>query len=162
MRTSNLSNRVLYETYSEFYKKYQDVEGFEIYGNDRYVYQYISDKYPEDEIKFDISKIRLFTMDIEVQAEHGFPDPDSCSEEMLTISLQEGVYKEIFTWGRKPYTPSQDNVTYFYFEHEVDMLNSFLDWWNKNPPEVITGWNVRLYDIPYLCGRIDPSWVLRN
>jgi len=139
----------------EFYKKYQDVEGFEIYGNDRYVYQYISDKYPEDEIKFDISKIGLFTMDIEVQAEHGFPDPDSCSEEMLTISLQEASTKRIFTWGRKPYTPSQDNVTYFYFEHEVDMLNAFLDWWNKNPPEVITGWNVRLYDIPYLCGRID-------
>ena len=41
----------------EFYKKYQDVEGFKIYGNDRYVSQYISDKYPEDEIKFDISKL---------------------------------------------------------------------------------------------------------
>ena len=48
----------------EFYKKYQDVEGFKIYGNDRYVSQYISDKYPEDEIKFDISKIRLVTLDI--------------------------------------------------------------------------------------------------
>ena len=58
----------------EFYKKYQDVEGFKIFGNDRYIYQYISDKYPEDEIKFDISKIRLVTMDIEVQAEDGFPD----------------------------------------------------------------------------------------
>ena len=34
----------------EFYKKYQDVENFKIYGNDRYVSQYISDKYPEDEI----------------------------------------------------------------------------------------------------------------
>ena len=56
----------------EFYKKYQDVEGFKIYGNDRYVSQYISDKYPEDEIKFDISKIRLVTLDIEVKSENGF------------------------------------------------------------------------------------------
>ena len=62
----------------EFYKKYQDVEGFSIYGNDRYVFQYISDKYPEDEIKFDIKKINLITIDIEVQSEHGFPDPESC------------------------------------------------------------------------------------
>ena len=46
----------------EFYKKYDDLEGFKIYGNDRYVYQYISDKYPEDEIKFDISKIKLITL----------------------------------------------------------------------------------------------------
>ena len=30
----------------EFYKKYQDIEGFKIYGNDRYVSQYISDMYP--------------------------------------------------------------------------------------------------------------------
>ena len=30
----------------EFYKKYDDVDGFKIYGNDRYVYQYISDAFP--------------------------------------------------------------------------------------------------------------------
>ena len=56
----------------EFYRKYEDVEGFEIYGNDRYIYQYISEKYPEDEIKFDISKIKLVTLDIEVASEQGF------------------------------------------------------------------------------------------
>ena len=42
-----------------FYKKYDGVTGFKIYGNDRYVSQYISDKYPEDEVEFDISKIKL-------------------------------------------------------------------------------------------------------
>ena len=139
----------------EFYKKYEDVDGFKIYGNDRYVFQYISDKYPEDEIKFDIKKINLVTIDIEVKSEEGFPDPDSCSEELLTISIQDYATKQIKTWGRKPYTPTQDNVTYYHFEDEVAMLNSFLYWWNSNPPEVVTGWNCRLYDIPYLCGRID-------
>ena len=138
----------------EFYKKYDGVDGFPIYGNERYVYQYISDKYPEEEIKFDISKISLVTMDIEVQAEEGFPDPESCSEEMLTISIQDNATKKIITWGRKPYTPSQKNVTYYHHEDEVAMLNAFLYWWSNNTPDVITGWNVRLYDVPYLCGRI--------
>ena len=138
----------------EFYKKYDGVDGFPIYGNERYVYQYISDKYPDEEIKFDISKISLVTMDIEVQAEEGFPDPESCSEEMLTISIQDNATKKIITWGRKPYTPSQKNVTYHHHEDEVAMLNAFLYWWSNNTPDVITGWNVRLYDIPYLCGRI--------
>lgn len=138
----------------EFYKKYDGVDGFPIYGNERYVYQYISDKYPEEEIKFDISKISLVTMDIEVQAEEGFPNPESCSEEMLTISIQDNATKQIITWGRKPYTPSQKNVTYHHHEDEVAMLNAFLYWWSNNTPDVITGWNVRLYDIPYLCGRI--------
>jgi len=138
----------------EFYKKYDGVDGFPIYGNERYVYQYISDKYPEEEIKFDISKISLVTMDIEVQAEEGFPDPESCSEEMLTISIQDNSTKEIITWGRKPYTPTQKNVTYHHFSDEIAMLNAFLYWWSQNTPDVVTGWNVRLYDIPYLCGRI--------
>ena len=43
----------------DFYNKYDNVDGFEIYGNDRYIYQYISEKYPEEEIKFDISKSNL-------------------------------------------------------------------------------------------------------
>ena len=138
----------------EFYKKYDGVDGFKIFGNNRYIFQYLSDKYPQDEVKFDISQINLVTMDIEVKAEQGFPDPESCSEEMLTISLQDYATKKITTWGRKPYVPTQDNVTYYHFSDEIEMLNSFLYHWSKNPPDVITGWNVRLYDIPYLCGRI--------
>ena len=138
----------------DFFKQYEDIEGFDIYGNERYIYQYISDKYPEDEIKFDIKKIDLITIDIEVKSEEGFPDPDSCSEEMLTISIQKYSTKEIITWGRKPYTPTQSNVTYHYYDDEVDMLNAFINYWHQNPPEVVTGWNIRLYDIPYICGRI--------
>ena len=138
----------------EFFKKYDNVDGFKIFGNNRYVFQYLSDKYPQDEVKFDIKHINLVTMDIEVQAEQGFPDPESCSEEMLTISLQDYSTKKITTWGRKPYVATQENVTYYHFDDEIDMLNSFLYHWSKNPPDVITGWNVRLYDIPYLCGRI--------
>ena len=60
----------------EFIKKYDGVENFKIYGNDRYIYQYISEKYPEQEIKFDI-KIKLFSLDIEVKSENGFPDVES-------------------------------------------------------------------------------------
>ena len=139
----------------DFYKKYDGVEGFEIYGNEKYLYQYISEKYPEDEIKWDINKIKLITMDIEVKSEDGFPSPDSCAEEMLTISIQDYTTKKIFTWGRKPYTPTQNNVTYHYYESEIEMLEAFIAWWVNDYPDVITGWNCRFYDIPYICGRIE-------
>ena len=56
----------------EFYKKYDGVDGFKIFGNNRYIFQYLSDKYPQDEVKFDISQINLVTMDIEVKAEQDF------------------------------------------------------------------------------------------
>jgi len=138
----------------EFYKKYDGVEGFNIYGNERYIYQYISEKYPEEHIDFDISKIKLMTLDIETTAEQGFPDVQSCTEELLTITLQDYTTKRIKTWGVKPYQVKQKNHTYIECKSELDLLTRFIDWWMENTPEVITGWNVQLFDIPYIAGRL--------
>ena len=138
----------------EFYKKYENIEGFKIYGNDRYINQYISDNYPEDEIKFDISKIKLSTIDIEVAAEQGFPDTESCSEEILTITIQDYTTKKIITWGIHPFKNSQNNVTYIECGSEYSLLARFIDYWDANIPEVITGWNIQMYDVPYICGRL--------
>ena len=139
----------------EFYKKYQDVEGFKIYGNDRYVSQYISDKYPEDEIKFDISKIRLVTLDIEVKSENGFPDPETADQEILLISLQDYNTKQIITWGVNPFNNKQKNVNYIECPNEWSLLQKFIDYWNSNIPDVVTGWNIQYYDIPYLSKRLN-------
>ena len=139
----------------EFYKKYDDIDGFEIFGNDRYIYQYISEKYPEDEIKFDISKIKLVTLDIEVASEQGFPDVESCSEEILAITIQDYTTKEIVTWGVKPFNNKQSNVTYHYCPSEYELLNHFINYWMVDVPDVVTGWNIQLYDIPYICKRLN-------
>ena len=138
----------------EFYKKYQDVEGFNIYGNERYIYQYISDRYPQNEIKFDITKIQLVTLDIETTSEEGFPDVHSCVEELLTISLQDYSTKKIITWGVKPFQVKQDNHNYIQCDSEFDLLNKFIEWWMQFTPDVITGWNIQLFDIPYIQGRL--------
>ena len=138
----------------EFYQKYDSVDGFKIYGNDRYVSQYISDKYPEDEIKFDITKIKLVTIDIEVASENGFPDTESCSEEILTITIQDYSTKNIITWGKNPFTVKQKNVKYINCSTEYNILSSFLEWWETDTPDIVTGWNIQFYDIPYICGRL--------
>jgi DNA polymerase elongation subunit (family B) len=140
----------------QFYKKYDGVENFKIYGNDRYVYQYISDKYPEDEIKFDISKIKLITLDIETTSENGFPDPRSCDEEILLITIQDYSTKQIITWGTGPFNNTQSNVKYIECSSEYDLLNKFMYYWDQpdHLPEVITGWNIQFFDIPYICGRL--------
>ena len=141
----------------EFIKKYNGVEGFSIHGNDRYIYQYISEIYPEDELKFDISKIKVTTIDIEVASENGFPDVESAAEEVLLISIQDYNTKQIRTWGLGKFNNQQSNVSYRAFSNEYDLLNDFISWWmiEENTPEVITGWNSELYDIPYLVRRID-------
>ena len=139
----------------DFYKKYDEVDGFEIYGNDRYIYQYISEKYPEDEIKFDISQIKLVTLDIETTAEHGFPDVESAQEEILAITIQDYTTKDIITWGVKPFINKQKNVTYHYCPSEQELLNHFINHWMQDVPDVVTGWNVQLFDIPYICKRLN-------
>ena len=141
----------------EFIKKYENVENFKIYGNTYYIYQYISDNYPEEELKFDISKIKLVTIDIEVASENGFPDVESAAEEVLLITLQDYTTKQIRTWGLGPFKNQQKNVIYRSFQTERDLLMDFINWWmvEENIPEVVTGWNSKLYDIPYLVRRLD-------
>ena len=41
----------------DFIKKYNEVENFNIYGNERFIYQYISDKYPEVEVSLILKKL---------------------------------------------------------------------------------------------------------
>ena len=138
-----------------FYQKYEDVEGFDIYGNDRYIYQYISEKYPEDEIKFDISKIKLITLDIETTAENGFPDVQAAAEQILAITIQDYTTKQIITWGVKPFINKQKNVTYHHCPSEHDLLSHFINYWMQDVPDVVTGWNIQLFDIPYICKRLN-------
>ena len=106
----------------EFIKRYDGVENFKVYGNDRYIYQYISEKYPEEEIRFDVSKIKITTLDIEVKSENGFPDVESAAEEILLISIQDYNTKQIRTWGQGPFNNKQDNVIYKSFNNSYSLL----------------------------------------
>ena len=138
----------------EFIRSHENIEKFPIYGNRRYIYQYISDKYPENEIKFDLNNMKLVTIDIEVKSENGFPSVQKCDEEMLLISLLDFSSKKILTFGVGPFDNKNEDVTYIRCIDEYDMLQRFLAYWQQNTPEIITGWNCTLYDIPYLAKRI--------
>ena len=57
-------------------------------------------------------RLNLLLLDIEVASEQGFPDVESCVEEILAITIQDYTTKQIITWGVKPFNNKQDNVTY--------------------------------------------------
>lgn len=139
----------------QFISQYEGVEGFEIHGNTRYLYQYINEAYPDDEIRFDSSLIRTFTLDIETGAENGFPDIESADQEILLISIRDSFTNRIIVWGSKPFKNEDRQVDYIHCNDETKLLSSFLGWWQENTPDVITGWNVQLFDIPYICRRMD-------
>ena len=139
----------------EFIKKYREVDDFDIYGNTRYLYQYIVEQHPEDEIRYDTSKIRIFNIDIETAAENGFPDIESADQEILAISIKDSYTGRIIVFGARPFDNKDSEVDYMHFRTEESMLSAFLEFWNENYPDVVTGWNVQLFDIPYIARRID-------
>ena len=139
----------------DFVRQYKEVEDFDIYGNSRFLYQYIVEQHPEDEIKFDSNNIRVFTIDIETAAENGFPDIESADQEILAISIKDSFTGRITVWGARPYDNRDAGVYYMHFRTEEGMLNAFLGYWQDNYPDVITGWNVQLFDMPYICNRIE-------
>ena len=139
----------------EFVKQYKEVPDFEIHGNTRFLYQYMGTEHPEDQVKFDSSKIRVFTIDIETAAENGFPDIESADQEILAISIKDSFTGRITVWGARPFDNKDPEVDYMHFRSEESMLGAFLEYWQENYPDVITGWNVQLFDMPYIRNRID-------
>ena len=139
----------------EFVDTHKEMEDFPVYGQTRYNNQYILEEYPWDEMKFDMNQIRIFTIDIETGAENGFPDIETADQEILLISLKDSHTGRITVFGSRPYQSTDPDVDYLEFKTEVGLLKAFLHFWISNFPDVITGWNVQLFDIPYIIKRIE-------
>ena len=135
----------------EFLEKYKDVDNFEVHGYERFVYQWISEKYP-GQLKFNMDQMKIYTIDIEVACENGFPDVEASQEEMLCISIKDLATGKFITWGTRE---AKVESEYRLFWTEQEMLEDFVKWWVSNTPDIITGWNCNLYDIPYICRRLE-------
>ena len=137
----------------EVLKQYEDTDGLEVHGYERFVYQHINQQFPAD-IDYDMSLMKIYTIDIEVACENGFPDVQASAEEMLCLTIKDFNTKKIITWGTREFTPPE-GVEYRVFWTEQEMLSDFHKWWSDNTPDIITGWNNNLYDIPYICRRME-------
>jgi DNA polymerase elongation subunit (family B) len=135
----------------EFLERYESVDNFPIFGNNRYEYAYIADEYPDD-ILWDVSKILIAYLDIEVGSENGFPEPRDANESITAISIK--VKGNYFVFGCGDYSKHRDDVHYAKCRDESDLIRRFLDLWSRWHPDVVTGWNVEQFDIPYLANRI--------
>ena len=124
-----------------------------IYGNTLYQYNYLADQY-SNRVDWDIEKLLIVTIDIEVQCENGFPDPEKALEELLSITIKNHQTKEIVVWGIGDFKSKRKDVHYVSCENELHLIKEFLVFWERNHPDVITGWNTEFFDIPYLCNRI--------
>lgn len=149
----------------DFLKQYKGVENCQMYGTDKFAYEYIARNFPEKEIKYSTALIRKFFLDIEVFSGNGFPDPYLAEEKVTSITLHDSKTDQFHTWTCKQYNKDasylndpishlRNQIVHHAFNNEADMLYDFLQFWEKNYPDIVTGWYSRNFDIPYLINRI--------
>jgi len=147
----------------------KEVSGRKIYGNNRYISTFINEKFPGD-IEFDRNAINVTTIDIEVASDDGFPEPDVASKEVTAICIKNNIDNTYYVWALRDYDVNQsimqtNRVVYKKCDTEGQLLLDFITHWSSptHCPDVVTGWNSRFFDIPYLVNRINnllgSDWV---
>ena len=147
----------MYEA-NQWLRQNLDVGGRHVYGNKKFIQQYITEKFPRD-IEFNREHIDVGTFDIETDYDNGFPHPNEASQKILSISYKSsksGLYR---VWGYGDFNESKAlirPVRYYKCKDEFELLSKFLEFWSdpRHTPDVITGWNTRFFDIPYIINRM--------
>ena len=135
----------------DFVKRYDEVQGFEVYGNSSYQYAYIADE-QKGMVEWSMEELSIAIIDIEVGSENGFPDPYQANEAITAIAVRQ-LNGGTAVYGCGDYNNNDETVTYHKCRDEYDLCKKFLSDWNANPPDVISGWNIKFFDIPYLVNR---------
>ena len=135
----------------DYAKMFDGVSGKKLYGNSRFEYAYIGEQY-KGMVDWDQDKISIGILDIEVGSENGFPDPYKATEPVTAIALKF-LGGGMFVFGCGDYVV-QGNERYMKCKDEYHLLKFFLKLWHDKCPDVLTGWNTKFFDVPYLVNRI--------
>ena len=147
-------------------------ESINIYENKTLpVIQFLAENYagiPDDDMP--VPKLKIYSIDIEVHSEKGFPHADEAKFPITVINVKEFGGKS-YSWGLQRYHNQFDirgingnkiDVIYQDFYNEPDLLKTFFTWFHRNAPDVLTGWNIMAdnkknrfggFDIPYIINR---------
>ena len=137
----------------EYVKQYDGLPGApKIYGNTRFEYAFIAEQHP-DMVDWEQDKVSVAIIDIEVGSENGFPDPYKADEPITAIALTF-INGHTYVFGCGDFrNDNTDSVTYIKCKDEYSLCSKFIELWSRMYPDVITGWNTKFFDIPYLVNR---------
>ena len=143
---------------NQWLKQNIGVSGRSIYGNKKFAQQFVTQKYPRD-IEFKREFINVGTIDIETDYDTGFPHPNEASQRILAITYKSSKFSTYHVWGYGEFDTDKaliSDVKYIRCNSEEELLSKFLEFWSHPDiiPDVITGWNTRFFDIPYIVNRM--------
>jgi DNA polymerase elongation subunit (family B) len=132
----------------EFLDQYRELDDCPIYGNTDFVTQYIMETY-QSEMVYDLSKIKIAYLDLECESEGGFPDLDNPNEKVNLMSIRISGVTHVISFT--PITLPDCKV--YMVSNEKELLKKTFEILAKEDVDVLTGWNIKLFDIPYIIGR---------
>ena len=134
----------------DFIKRYDEVENFKIYGMNRFEYAFITEQHG-GMVDWEMDQISIGVVDIEVGSENGFPDPYIASQPITAICIKyfDGT---CVVFGCGDYEV-KGTETYIKCLDEYWLCKNFLNYWQSNCPDIITGWNIKFFDMPYIVNR---------
>ena len=135
----------------DYIKQFEDVSGApRICGQTRFEYAFIADQHT-GMVDYDYEKVSVAVIDIEVGSENGFPDPYQANEPITAICLKFTNGQPI-VFGCGEYQVQEGEI-YIRCKDEYNLCKKFLEFWKDKYPDIITGWNTKFFDIPYLVNR---------
>lgn len=137
---------------SEFIAQYKDVKNIEVHGMNNFVSQFINEKF-NNIIDFNADEIKIAYLDIEVFSDEGFPEPEKAEYPVTAVCIRLSDSPTYLVWGTKDYDNKREDVRYVKCHSETDLLLKLSEFWRLAGIDVITGWNTKLFDMPYLINR---------
>jgi DNA polymerase elongation subunit (family B) len=135
----------------DFIKQFDGVaNASKIYGQTRFEYAFIADEH-NGMVDYDYEKISIAVIDIEVGSENGFPDPYKADEPITAICVKY-LNGETYVFGCGIYE-TQGKEIYVKCKDEYSLCKQFMALWTSKCPDIITGWNTKFFDIPYIVNR---------
>jgi DNA polymerase elongation subunit (family B) len=130
--------------------QHENISGFNLYGLTRWQYVYINDEFAN--LVYDRKAINIVFFDIEVESDDGFPNPEDAEKKISAISLRKDDLRIALGYG--DYEHNEPNTYYIKCKSEADLIRKFLNVYEQMDPDVLSGWNIEFFDIPYLINRI--------
>lgn len=119
--------------------------------------QFLIDTFYKDYEKPEfISKpLKVLLIDIETYSVDEFPLPETATHTINLITVHDSLSDNYYTFGlKKDYNSKNENEKYIKCKNEQELLLKFLDYYTKDYPDIISGWNFHGFDLPYIINRI--------
>jgi DNA polymerase elongation subunit (family B) len=135
----------------DYIKQFDGVSGAsKVYGQTRFEYAFIADQH-QGMVDYDQDKVLIAVIDIEVGSENGFPDPYEANEPITAIAVKY-LNGKTYVFGCGDYVTQGEEV-YVKCKDEYSLCKQFLALWTKVCPDILTGWNTKFFDVPYIINR---------